>query len=250
MLIAPTASARKRFDAGVRDHINLIVTVRQRAYATAELFHRYITEVFFPALETNRQPPGCENKLCVLFCDNCSIHCQDQLVKEFDERGVTIITCPPHTWHLFQVLDRLLFGRLKATKKYIPGADADPTYTDHLVRIFKAYELVTTSTTVRASWKKAGFEYCKLDDTFQLSLTMGRFGIRRDLAHNFSSGGAIGSAESTKMGIHEQAVFQGKIPEDSQITRTRLNNNSLTSHEVCWIINIAMFLSSERYLIA
>jgi hypothetical protein len=56
---------------------------------------------------------------------------------------------------------------LKAAKKYIPRADVDPTYTDHPVRIFKACELVTTSTTVRVPWKKAGFEYCKLDDTFQ-----------------------------------------------------------------------------------
>jgi hypothetical protein len=70
------------------------------------------------------------------------------------------------------------------------------------------------------------------------------------LAHEFSSGRAIGSAESTKKGIHEQAVFQGKIPEDSQTTRSRLNNNSLISHEVCWIIKIVIFLSFERHLIA
>jgi hypothetical protein len=70
------------------------------------------------------------------------------------------------------------------------------------------------------------------------------------LVHEFSSGGAIGSAENTKTGIHEQAAFQGKIPVDSQTTRTRLNNNSLTNYEVCWIIKIAMFLCSERYLIA
>jgi hypothetical protein len=57
---------------------------------------------------------------------------------------------------------------LKAAKKYVPRADAGPTDTDHLIRIFKTDELVTTSTTVRASWKKAGFESCKLEDTFQL----------------------------------------------------------------------------------
>jgi hypothetical protein len=173
MRIAPTASARKLFDTGARDHIDLIIKVRQPAYATAELFHRYITEVVFPALETNRQLPGCENKLCILFCDNCLIHCRDQLFKEFAERGVSIITYPPHTSRLFQVLDLLLFGRLKAVKKYIPRADADPIDTDHLVKIFKTYELVTISTTVRASWKKAGFEYCKLDDTFQLLVNNG-----------------------------------------------------------------------------
>jgi hypothetical protein len=54
MLIAPTASARKLVDTDVRDHVDLIIEVIQPADATAELFHRYITEVFFPALETNR----------------------------------------------------------------------------------------------------------------------------------------------------------------------------------------------------
>jgi hypothetical protein len=69
MLIAPTASSRKLFDTGVKDHIDLIIEVRQPASATAELFHCYIMEVFFPALETNRQLPSCENKPCILFCD-------------------------------------------------------------------------------------------------------------------------------------------------------------------------------------
>jgi hypothetical protein len=174
MLIAPTASARKKFDTGVRDHIDLIIEMRQPAYAKAELFHRYITEVFFQALETNQQLLGCENKLCILFCDNCSIHCQNQLLKEFAKRRVAVITYLGPTSHLFQVLDLLLFGRVKPVKKCIPRADADPTDTNHLVEIFKACELVTTSTTVRASWKKAGFEDCKLDDIFQLLVNDGK----------------------------------------------------------------------------
>jgi hypothetical protein len=61
-----------------------------------------------------------------------------------------------------------------AAKKCILRADADPTDIDHLARIFKAYELVTTSTTVRVSWKKTGFESCKLDDTFQLPANAGK----------------------------------------------------------------------------
>jgi hypothetical protein len=42
--------------------------VRQPAYATEELFHRYIMKAFFPVLETNWQLPGCENKNCILLC--------------------------------------------------------------------------------------------------------------------------------------------------------------------------------------
>jgi hypothetical protein len=149
MLIASTGSARKLFDTWVRDHIDLILEVRQLAYATAEFGHRYIAEVFFPVLKTNRQLPGRENNLCILFCDNYPIHYQAQLLKEFAERRVVVIIYPPHTSHPFQVLDLLLFGRLKAAHKYI--SRADPTDTDHLVSIFKTYELVTTKTTVKAS---------------------------------------------------------------------------------------------------
>jgi hypothetical protein len=143
--------SKKTFDTGVRDHIDLIIEMRHPAHAAAKCFQRYIMEAFFPALEVNRQLPGCENKLCILFCDNCLLHGQDQLLKEFAERRVTVITCPPHTSHLCQGIDLLLFGRLKAAKKYIPRADEDPTDTDHLVGIFKAYEMVTTSTTGRVS---------------------------------------------------------------------------------------------------
>jgi hypothetical protein len=96
------------------------------------------------------------------------------LLKEFAERGVGVITSPPHTSHLFQVLDLLLFGRLKAAKRYIPRADAYSTGTDHLPRIFKVYELVMTNMKVRVSWKTAEFEHCKLDDTFQFLVNDGK----------------------------------------------------------------------------
>jgi hypothetical protein len=50
------------------------------------------------------------------------------------------------------------------TKKYVQRSDADPADIEYLVRLFNADEMVATSTTVRGSWQKAGFEYCKRDD--------------------------------------------------------------------------------------
>jgi hypothetical protein len=63
---------------------------------------------------------------------------------------------------------------LNGARKYVRRADADPTDTGHLVRIFKTYELVTTSMIVRASWKKARFEHCKLNDIFQVLVNDGK----------------------------------------------------------------------------
>jgi hypothetical protein len=136
------------------------------------------------------------------------------LLKEFAERGVAVITCSPRTSHLFQVLDLLLFGRLKAAKKYISRADADPTDTDHLVRIFKAYELVTISTAVRASWKKARFEYCKLDDTFQLLVNNGKIRDSPEFAEIwrmiFPLEGLSARRRVQKWGFMNRQFFKGR----------------------------------------
>jgi hypothetical protein len=126
MLIAPNAEAKK----------HLIP------------FCRYIKEIFFPALEANRELRGCKEKPSISFCDNCSIHYSDHVLSEFAEQGGVVIPYSPHTSNLFQVLGVLLFGRSKSAKKYIPRNDADPAQINHLVRIFKDYEMVTTSTMV------------------------------------------------------------------------------------------------------
>jgi hypothetical protein len=86
--------------------------MRQPANATVDLLCSHIEDTFFSALQANRQLRGCTDKQCIviLFCDNCSIHCSDQLLKEFAEKGPAVIAYPPHTSNLFQVLDVLLFG--------------------------------------------------------------------------------------------------------------------------------------------
>jgi hypothetical protein len=63
---------------------------------------------------------------------------------------------------------------LNATKKYVPRDDTAPAGIDHLVRTFKAYETVTTSTTVRGSGSKAGFERIISDGVSYLVVNEGK----------------------------------------------------------------------------
>jgi hypothetical protein len=148
-----------------------MIAIREAAHATEELLYSYIICLFFPALQANKQLPGCLDMLVILFDGNCS----DQLLKEFAERGVVIITYPPHTSNRFQVLDILLFGQLKSTTKSISRKDSDPAGIDHPVRISKAHRLVSTSTIARASWTKAGSDDGKRDEV----LLMGRSEVCR-----------------------------------------------------------------------
>jgi hypothetical protein len=69
---------------------------------------------------------------------------------------------------MFQALDSLLSGRLKATKKYLSHNYDFPAQLDHVMCAFRAYEIATANTMTRASWEKTGFEYVKRERTYSL----------------------------------------------------------------------------------
>lgn len=168
LLVSAYSQASSVFDCGLRDGIDVKIEIRDSPYINAELFEQYVRDVFFPMVESNRGLPGCERKPAILFCDNCCAHCRQDFLRELAEHGVLLITYPPHTSHIFQVLDLLIFGRLKVAKKHQPH-DPDLDYRlDHIVRILRAYEIATTSFTIRGSWEKTGFGYVKRDQTFYL----------------------------------------------------------------------------------
>jgi hypothetical protein len=74
--------------------------------------------------------------------------------------------------------------------------------------------LVTTSTTVRASWEKAGFEYCKLDDTFQLLVNDGKIRDSPEFAEiwrmNFPLEGLLARRRVQKWGFMNMQFFNGR----------------------------------------
>jgi hypothetical protein len=174
LLLSANAAATAIFEKGVRENIDLQVKILNSPYVTREVFLDYIRGVFIPAVESNRSMPGCQNKPAILFCDNCACHCSDDVMRELAERGILLITYPPHTSHIFQVLDTLLFGRLKAAKKHILRDLSLGRDLDHVLRTFRAYELATTSLTIRSSWEKAGFGFHKRDGTWYLYVNEGK----------------------------------------------------------------------------
>jgi hypothetical protein len=57
---------------------------------------------------------------------------------------------------------------LKAAKKHLVRDLEESAQLDHIVRVFKAYELATPSTTIRASFKQTGFDYEQRDGIWYL----------------------------------------------------------------------------------
>jgi hypothetical protein len=70
-------------------------------------------------------------------------------------------------------------GGWKRFKKYFAMDENEDREVDHIFRIVKAYESVTTSMTVQSCWEKAGFTYQQRDGTFYLMVHEGRLGQHR-----------------------------------------------------------------------
>jgi hypothetical protein len=125
-------------------------------------------------MAANRKLPGCRHKAVLFFVDNRACQCSEDMRTEFARHGVLVLSYPPHTSNLSQVLDLQLFGCLKSAEKYLPRNDHPSASINHIIRIFKAYETVTTSTIVRSRWEKAGFEYGTMGKAFHLLISDGK----------------------------------------------------------------------------
>jgi hypothetical protein len=70
-------------------------------------------------------------------------------MKELANHNILPITCPAHTSHIFQALGTLLFAQLKAIQKQLSRDLSFGCNLDHIMPIFRAYELTTIRVTMR-----------------------------------------------------------------------------------------------------
>jgi hypothetical protein len=150
--------AREAFQHQIRDGIDFQIEITHLPYVTSEIFERYIDNVLIPAVESNRELPSGAKKLEILFCDNCSAHMSAFVLQKLACHGILVITYPPHTSHMFQVLSVLRFGLFKRQKKFQMRGDGRDAHVGHVLRLYRAYETVTANTMIRAAWKEAGLD--------------------------------------------------------------------------------------------
>ena len=105
---------RKVFDLGIRLNIDMILQISNSYYVNKVIFNNFIEQV-----ENDRKFVGLKNNPAILFFDNCSSYLDEELLQILAQHMILVITYPSHASHVFQVLYMLLFGVLKAHKKYI-----------------------------------------------------------------------------------------------------------------------------------
>ena len=163
MVVATSPQAKQIFRTGVREDIDLKISISNSPYVTKEIFYEYITKVFLPYVSSQRSIDGFSNEFAVLLMDNHSTHCDPEILEILAKNRVIVITFPPHTSNIFQMLDLVIFGALKNVKKGLTPKETLNEVAALTEKIFRAYEQVTTSTNVRASFERAGI-MSELDD--------------------------------------------------------------------------------------
>jgi hypothetical protein len=116
LLVSSDPAARAVFEHQIRDGIDFQIEISLSPYVNAEIFQRYVDTVLIPAVEANRQLPGCDKKLAILFCDNSSAHVSNSMLEKLVRHGVLVLTYLSHTSHIFQVLEVLSSGLVKRSK--------------------------------------------------------------------------------------------------------------------------------------
>jgi transposase len=158
----------------IRQNVDISVMTRDPAYMGHGIFEQYIRERFFPILDAERHGQDPSDSAAVIFCDNCRCHMDANLLRLLAEHWVLVVTYPPHSSGIFQVLDRLVFSVLKRRKKQVTKETGLDATIDHIRRVLVAYESSTPSETVRAAWRRTGFDYVRSDGEWELRLNTDR----------------------------------------------------------------------------
>lgn len=108
MYIVPTESIDKEVPKKLDFGINGIIRHQKNGYITKELFEEFITKILIPEnLRRKTTFSNLGNMKPVLILDVCTSHQSESL--EF----FSVIFIPPHSSHIFQACDALLFSLIK-----------------------------------------------------------------------------------------------------------------------------------------
>jgi hypothetical protein len=138
------------------------------------LFYDYISTVFIPYVLTVRDRTGFENGTGILLMDSAIPHTSERVRRLLGENSIIAITVPAHTTNLFQALDLVFFGVLKKLKVSATGEFDDDSVKGQVTKLIQAYEQTATSSTIRGSFRKPGFEHDTATRPFKLRVVQER----------------------------------------------------------------------------
>ena len=134
-------------------------SVGETAFVSREIFFKYMRKVIIPYIEQVRSVIG-KDKRCVIMFDGHKGHFGELLNAFCAQHGIVLVVLPPHSSHLLQPLDRVIFRRMKreyGMMSQIPGLTK---ISSTLERVWNAYQATNVKWFIWRSWEAAGIVPC------------------------------------------------------------------------------------------
>jgi hypothetical protein len=153
---------------GVRLGVDFVLRHRPKPYVNRKRFFEYVDTVFVPYLnELQGLAEFCECEAVVLI-ENCSLHMADEVVALLTSLRVRIITFAPHTTHIFQNLDVVLFCMMKKHDTGLKDLDETLPAAAFLIRVYHDLKQTMIEVNIWGAFAAIGFSYDIMETPYRL----------------------------------------------------------------------------------
>jgi hypothetical protein len=137
----------------------LILKSNHRPDVNAEIFLKYVRTVFLPFLVCLPVLGAFAAEEAVLLMDNCPAHVTDDVIRLLTEARVRATIFAPHTTHIFQVLDLMLFGAPKRRQRYELPFETDNATVKFTMKVYHDFKQTMVPSNVWGAFHALGINY-------------------------------------------------------------------------------------------
>ena len=158
MVITTTKSSCEDIEMyGLPDGKMGLIVGSPSGYMTSELMLIWLNKIFLPEINFRRRGMNNLKATAGLILDGHSSHINEETIELFKKNNVEYFLLPPHSSHLTQPLDRLIFSNFKKYKSKVTFSKEK--YTKQSRRILcglKALAMASTPVDILSSFKRSG----------------------------------------------------------------------------------------------
>lgn len=138
-----------------------------------ELFMEWIRKVWIPGIQERRIACNLQGKPAGLLMDGARCHKSDEIGALFESCNTEVIWLLPHSSHLTQPLDLVIFAAYKSRKKVTGVPDSVRNkQSRRLLKNIRALEQTCDMTNIWAAFGKAGFGVDQTKNPPQITFTI------------------------------------------------------------------------------
>ena len=139
-------------------------------YVKGNLFKKYLLNCVIPDLNKKRLILGEDDAVAGILMDGHVTHVADDVKELLTANNIKYLFIPPHTSHILQPLDLLIFSQWKLYLKKVTLKKELTEYTLRILKGLKAMHLASTPLNIKSAFARAGIHISLNEDDDYLSI--------------------------------------------------------------------------------